>query len=166
MEVLGIVNLFLIFSIVFFLVFYVIKNRLDKIEFQRKMNDFSLLDLKELNNINPIVKEAYKKYVADKVMTAIVNSLNANISSMEIDRYLKENDAKIAVLVDQIVDSIKVVSPVITKQQFQSWLVSTTASPATTTPTTAPSTTVVPTTVTPSTTASTTIVTPPITLAH
>jgi Na+-transporting NADH:ubiquinone oxidoreductase subunit NqrC len=106
-------NLFLIFCIIFFLVVYVMKNTIDKQNLQKQINEMSFLDLYEFNTLNPDIKAVYKKLIVEKVYAAFIDKFNTDIANQKIDVYVKENWEKIATLVDTFVVAMKSGLPVI-----------------------------------------------------
>lgn len=94
----GIIALILVFLVMIGLVVYIIYDRLTKV---------SLIDLKEFQDLNPTVKDAYKKYIADKIMSAEMSVINDFIKQEQIEKYLKDHDSEINTSVDSIIKKIK-----------------------------------------------------------
>jgi hypothetical protein len=62
----------------------------------------SLLDLQEFDGLSPMVKDAYKKYIVQRVMKSVMEEANPRL-----EEYVKANEEEIARQIAGIVQQIK-----------------------------------------------------------
>jgi Tfp pilus assembly protein PilO len=65
----------------------------------KKMN---LLDLEEFNKLDGYMKDAYKKYIVDTAMAKVMLAVNKQGSDMSLEEYIKNNDAAITQMIDEM----------------------------------------------------------------
>ena len=124
---LDIVHLILIVTIIILLVIFYVTNKIKLAKLQSvtvtptTTQQLSLMDLKEFSNLNPVVKDAYRKYIADKIFGAMMTVLSTNLTNNQIDVFLRDNDTLVASFVQKIIDNINNTPPFpnVTQEQLK-----------------------------------------------
>lgn len=80
-----------------------------KEDLKRKVEQqtISILDLQEFADLDPVMKNAYKKYIVDMIMPAIMYSINESFFKNNVDKQMSMYDDEINDFVYSLASDIK-----------------------------------------------------------
>lgn len=67
----------------------------------------SIMDLAEFKDLDPSIKNAYKKYMLNEIIPAIAAAIKKEVQDNDIDGWIARNDTKIQEVIQQVANRIR-----------------------------------------------------------
>jgi hypothetical protein len=87
--------------------FLTLKNANQYKELKSKVDDFDITYLKEFKELDPFLKDLYRKYISGAIIPIVVNKFNALLANQEEYKTLKANPKEVETLMNAFIVQFK-----------------------------------------------------------